>query len=83
MEKTITDLQLAAQKAILDDPRTKEHGIEVLDDNGIITLKGSVPSQEVSEAAEEAVERVFGVTGVINTLEIRDAEVGALKWRRS
>jgi osmotically-inducible protein OsmY len=80
MEKTITDLQLSAQKAILDDPMTKEHGIEVLDDNGVITLKGNVPSQEVSEAAEKVVEKVFGVTGVINALEIQDKEEGELSW---
>lgn len=74
MEKTITDLQLAAQKAILDDPRTKEHGIEALDDNGIITIKGSVPSREVSEAAEKAVEAVFGVKSVINALDTRESQ---------
>jgi osmotically-inducible protein OsmY len=74
MEKTITDLQLAAQKAILDDPRTKEYGIEALDDNGIITIKGSVPSREVSEAAEKAVEAVFGVKSVINALDTRESQ---------
>lgn len=78
MEKTITDLQLAAQKALLDDPRTKEHGIEALDDNGVITLKGSVPSREVSEAAEKVTEDVFGVTGVINSLEVRKSKQGNL-----
>jgi osmotically-inducible protein OsmY len=81
MEKTITDLQLSTQKAILDDPRTKEHGIEALDNNGVITLKGSVPSQEVSQTAEKVVEKVFGVTSVINMLEIRDVEEGVLNWR--
>ena len=78
MEKTITDLQLAAQKALLDDPRTKEHGIEALDDNGLITLEGSVPSREVSETAETVVESVSGVASVLNRLEIRDSELGNL-----
>ena len=71
---TITDLQLAAQKALLDDPRTREHGIEAQDDNGVITLNGRVPSQEVSEIAESIVKDTRGVTGVINTLEVQDRE---------
>jgi len=74
MEKKITDLQLAAQKALLDDSRTKEHGIEAQDDNGVITLNGRVPSQEVSEIAESIVKDTRGVTGVINTLEVQDRE---------
>ena len=78
MEKTITDLQLAAQKALLNDSRTKEHGIEALDDNGLITLEGSVPSREVRETAETVVERVSGVASALNKLEIRDSEVGSL-----
>ncbi len=78
MEKTITDLQLAAQKALLDDSRTKEHGIEALDDNGVITLKGGVPTRDVSETAEKIAEGVFGVTSVINSLEVRESEQGNL-----
>lgn len=74
MDKTVTDLQLKAQKAILDNPRTKEHGIEVLDENGVITLQGSVPSREVSDTAEKVVENVFGVVSVINELEIQESE---------
>ena len=76
MEKTITDLQLEAQKAILDDPRTKEHAIEALEENGIITLKGSVPAHEVGEIAKKIVEDVPGVTGVINALDVKAREKG-------
>jgi osmotically-inducible protein OsmY len=76
MEKTITDLQLEAQKAILEDPRTKEHAIEALEENGIITLKGSVPEHEVGEIAKKVVEEVPGVTGVINELDVKVEERG-------
>jgi len=78
MDKTITDLQLAAQKAILDDPRTKEHGIEVLDDNGVITLRGNVPSRDVQKAAEKIVKDVSGVISVINSLDIQESKQGNL-----
>lgn len=73
MDQNTTDLVLKAQEAILDDRRTKEHGIEILDDNGVITLKGSVPSQAEKEIAEKIIEKVQGVAGVINELEVRQA----------
>lgn len=74
MEKTLTDLRLKAQKAILDEPRTKEYAIEALEENGIITLKGNVPSSEVGEIAKTIVEDVPGVTGVINAMEVKGKE---------
>ena len=74
MEKKITDLQLEVQKAILDDSRTREHGIEALDDNGVITLKGSVPSLEVGQIARTIAANVPGVAGVINALEVQGSE---------
>ena len=67
----MTDLQRQAQKAILDDPRTKEHGIEVLNENGVITLQGYVPSREVKEAAEAIVKDVPKVVSIINQLKIQ------------
>ena len=76
----MTDLQLRAQKAILDDPRTKKHGIEVLNDNGVITLNGYVSSREVKETVEAIVNKVFGVVSVINRLHIQtEAPEGTLK----
>ena len=73
-KNTMTDLQLRAQKAILDDPRTKEHGIEVLDNNGVITLKGYIPSRDIKEAAESILNNVVGVISVINELQIQAEE---------
>ena len=79
-KNTMTDLQLRAQKAILDDPRTKKHGIEVLNDNGVITLNGYVSSREVKETVEAIVNKVFGVVSVINRLHIQtEAPEGTLK----
>ena len=75
-----TDLQLKAQKAILDDPRTREQGIEVLDDNGVVALEGYVTSREVKEAAKSILSEVSGVVSVINRLEIQVEEPeGTLK----
>jgi len=66
----MTDLQLKVQQALLDDPRTKEHGIQVFDNNGIITLNGVVPSHEVSGIAKSITEKVPGVFNVINSLDV-------------
>ncbi len=67
----MTDLQLEAQKAILDDERTREHGIEALDENGVITLDGQVPSREVKEAAESIVKEALDTQSVINRLDVK------------
>jgi osmotically-inducible protein OsmY len=74
LKKTLSDLQLKVQTAILDDTRTKEHGIETMEDNGVITLNGRVPSLEISEIAKKIASNVPGVTGVINEIEVQDSE---------
>lgn len=65
-----SELHLKVLEAILDHPRTRDHAIDVLEQNGVITLKGHVPSREVSEIAEKVASDVYGVRGVINELEI-------------
>jgi osmotically-inducible protein OsmY len=70
----MTDLQLKAQKAILDDDRTKEHGIQVLDENGVITLEGKVPSRDVKETAQSIVEEALDIKSIINRLDIKKVE---------
>jgi osmotically-inducible protein OsmY len=42
----------------------------VLDSNGIITLRGTVPTREAREQAEAIVRGVAGVTTVINELDV-------------
>lgn len=66
----MTDLQKEVQEAISKDSRTKGHEIEVLDENGIIKLKGHVSHPEISEAAESIVEEVYGIGSVINELHV-------------
>lgn len=67
---TSTDTQQEVQTALMQDSLTGEYGIEVLDSNGVITLKGVVPSREVSERAEVIARGIDGVQGVINELEL-------------
>jgi hyperosmotically inducible protein len=67
-----SDLRLKVQKAIMEHARTREYGIDVMEQNGVITLKGNVPSREVSQTAEDIASGVFGVRGVLNELGISE-----------
>jgi osmotically-inducible protein OsmY len=65
-----THVQQDVQTALMQDRVTGDYGIEVLDNNGVITLTGVVPSREVSERAEAVARDIPGVQGVINQLEL-------------
>ncbi len=59
------------QKKIKDnDAFLEEWEIEVLEENGIVTLKGAVPSQKVAENIEWFTKKQKGVNVVINELSI-------------
>jgi hyperosmotically inducible periplasmic protein len=64
------DLQHQVESALRQDRVTQDYGIEVLDSNGIITLRGAVPNREVREQAEAVAREVAGVTSVINELDV-------------
>ena len=68
---TTTDIQLDIQTALMQDPETQDYGIEVIDNNGIITLKGVVPSVEASERAEIIARDTDGVRAVFNELAVK------------
>ena len=63
-------LQLQVESALLQDTLTQDYGIEVLDTNGVITLRGRVPNPKVREQAEAIARQVAGVTTVINELDV-------------
>jgi hyperosmotically inducible periplasmic protein len=63
-------LQLQVESALLQDQLTEDSDIEVLDHNGILTLRGVVPSREARDRAEAIARTVTGVTTVINELDV-------------
>jgi len=71
---TMTDIQLDVQTALMQDAQTQDYGIEVIDNNGIITLKGVVSSLEASERAEIIARDTDGVRAVFNELAVRPAD---------
>lgn len=70
MNEPIYDLQHQVQAAFMDDRDLRDYGIEVLDSNGIVTLRGSVPTHAARERAEAIVRDMEGVTSVINELDV-------------
>ena len=74
MNDNTTNVQLDVQTALMQDAETQDYGIEVIDSNGIITLKGVVPSLEASERAEIIARDTDGVRAVFNELAVRLAD---------
>jgi len=70
MNKPIYDLQHQVQEALREVREMQDYGIEVLDSNGIITLRGTVPTREARERAESIVRDMDGVMSVINELDV-------------
>ena len=56
------------ESALINDSRTQEETIEVINNQGIVTLVGRVKSEDVAQAAEELAEEQDGVIKVINSL---------------
>ena len=70
MNETRTDLQTRVQRTLMDDSRTKDYAVEVMDNNGVIILRGAVPSREASTAVEMVAKEVDGVVSVINETDV-------------
>ena len=70
MNQTISDLRNQVQAAFLEDDLLQDFGVEVLDSNGVITLRGAVPTRDVRERAEAVARDVPGVTSVINEIDV-------------
>jgi osmotically-inducible protein OsmY len=62
--------------ALANDERTREFGIDVVDDNGLVTLRGTVTSRETRQTAEQIAREQKGVIDVINDLQVQSDEVG-------
>ena len=70
MNQTISELRTRIQAAFLEDDLLSDYGIEILDSNGVITLRGVVPTRAARERAEEISRQVDGVTSVINEIDV-------------
>lgn len=70
----MNNLQESVQAALLKDTRTQDAVIEVLNENGVITLSGSVAHSETSEAAESIVNDIDGVISIVNEIQVEKSD---------
>ena len=75
-----TDTSIVAHvtDALSTDFRTNVAIVGVINERGIVTLKGQVNDPDTREAAEEIVRRQPGVVDVINSLEVKIDDVTKL-----
>ncbi len=65
-----SQLATRLEDALERDERTKDAQIEVMDNNGVITLAGFAPDDKTRQAAGEIAENFSGVSTVINDVEL-------------
>ena len=92
-KKTDSQIQQDVMNEIEDDPTIKSTQVHVSVEDGIATLRGSVPPYTDKSHAEEATQRVGGVRAVVDEIEVNimgsyirsdeqiaEAALSALKW---
>ena len=70
MNQTLSNLRNQVQTAFLEDDLLKDFGIEILDSNGVITLRGAIASRDARDRAEAVARDVPGVINVINEIDV-------------
>lgn len=75
MKQIMSELASQVSEAIhQNEAFTSEWEVDVLEQNGVITLDGTVPSAESKAQAEEIAKNQSGVKAVINNLDIKPSE---------
>ncbi len=73
MQQTTTDIREAVIEQLAGDARVNAESVDVIVNDGQVTLRGVAPSYRVKWAAAEAARRVWGVFDVDNQIEVRIA----------
>ena len=74
MEKIVNEFSKKLQKMIQErDIFKEEWNIEVFEDDGVVTLTGTVPSKNVLEQVESIAQKQKGVKAVINEMDIDES----------
>ena len=71
MDKIVNEFSERLQNMIQENDAIKnDWNVEVLEENGIVTLTGAVPSQNTLEKVEAYIQKQEGVEAVVNELDI-------------
>ena len=73
----ISDIEQQVFEALEQDKRTNKYAIEVINENGLVTLKGKVYTEEDRKIADEIASRQRGVIKVIDEMEITKPDDGS------
>jgi osmotically-inducible protein OsmY len=73
---TRTELEKRLENILAHDPKTEDLAIDVIEENGLVTLDGTVPSEKARREVEALVEKQKGVLEVVNELEVASEEDG-------
>jgi osmotically-inducible protein OsmY len=69
--KTDVEIRQAVEHELREDRRVSQPGLNVIVDEGIVTLTGEVSSWGKRQAAQEAAHRVGGVLDVANEIRVK------------
>lgn len=76
-----SDLAKEITLELSKDSRTEGAGIEVMDDGaGVITLSGTISSEEIRAAAEEIAREHEGVTTVVSDMKVEPENRTLWPW---
>lgn len=70
------DLQAIVTAELVWEPHVDSDDIAVFAEGGVVTLRGTVSSLGQKHQAQNAAQRVDGVSGVSNHLLVRDTDFG-------
>ncbi len=71
-----SDVAKRVSTALAEDERTAEFDLNVVDEQGMITLMGSVATPEARAVVEEIAAAEEGVIEVINDLVVEPSDIG-------
>jgi len=69
---TSGSIRAEVEEALMNDERTQDAVIDVVSDQGFVTLLGEVESGEIAQAVEEIADNQEGVIKVVNSLVVKD-----------
>jgi hypothetical protein len=67
-----TSIEIDVNRKLLDDKQLSPYPITVKIENGMATLEGTVPAEELKTRAEKVTSTVKGVRGIINNITVRE-----------
>jgi len=70
--KADLEISAAIRKSVVDDKAlsVNAHNVKIMTDNGVVTLRGPVKSDDEKKTIETKAKQVAGVTKVNNLLEV-------------